>query len=101
MIINRIISTAVMLGLNFVLLRLIKPSRKEIKCGLISALIVAAADFIFEIFMGHFKIWEYHMPYSIFGIPAELFIDFSLICFAFCQGFAYFSRLKNPRLWII
>lgn len=78
---------------------LLRPSKRHLKCALITSFAVASADFIFELLMRRFKVWEYDLSCSVLGMPVDLFTDFFLWVFAYCTGHAAFDRTHKPRAY--
>ena len=94
--IARIITVLVLILTCLILIRIVKPSQREIKCAFTTALIVAVVDYLFEFLMGYFKVWVYHFPsFNFLHIPIDLFFCFFFLSFALCIGFTFFLRLEH------
>lgn len=84
---------------NLALLRLIRPSRGQIKSAAATALGAAAADFGVERSMGRLGVWEYDLPRSVSGLPVDLFLDFFLWVMAYCTGYSRLERRARTAGW--
>ena len=94
---NRRLTAVAFSGLALGTLAIVRPSRTQVKRGTVTALAVAAGDFLFERLMRTLGLWSYDLPGSVSGMPLDLFIDFFLWVWAYCTGLAYFERRGSRR----
>ncbi|MHB8895969.1 MAG: hypothetical protein ACYC99_12455 [Candidatus Geothermincolia bacterium] len=97
MIVERIVTTCVLALSDWSLVKIINPTPRELRAVLTTAGIVAAGDFVVESLMGRLKVWEYHMPCAVNGLPVDLAPDLGLVTFAFCMGLSWFGRSPARR----
>ncbi len=91
---SRLVGTAVLVGINLVLARVLPLTRKELRSALMVAAILGALDVLVEGVLGALGVWRYHLSLSIAGVPVDLFVDFFLIMLALCMGYAALGHVR-------
>lgn len=89
---DRMAAPVIMAALFFVLCFFIKPQKKELKAGAITALSISVSDYLFEILAGKLNLWHYHGGFLFLGLPLDMFVDFFFLSLCVCLGMVYFKR---------
>ncbi len=67
-----------------------RPTAQESQAALLTGIVMAAGDFVYEGIMVALDVWRYHGPFMLLGLPVDMFWDFVLLGFTFSLSLALF-----------
>lgn len=82
---------------TFTLFR-IKPDKKSIRSGIISAACIAATDFVIESSADKLALWHLHGALPLLGVPLVFTVAWVFNGLAFCMLWEYRVKPKNKKL---
>lgn len=84
--------------LPIVVILLFKPTRKEIKCGILAGIFIAVADYILEVYAGVLNLWYTNGGFQVLNVPLDMGVSFVFGGLGFCLIYSIFKNLRYHAL---
>lgn len=84
--------------LPIVVILLFKPTRKEIKCGILAGVFMAVVDYILEVYAGTLGLWHTHGGFQVLNVPLDMVVSFVFFGWGFCLIYSLFKKLRYHAL---